>query len=73
MYAIRSYYVKALENVNRKINSNKTIGIIWRAAAAVVLLFLASQFIFRSQMPGNWKEIFAEQQQTVFLPRNNFV
>jgi len=65
--------IKALENVNRKINSNKTIGIIWRAAAAVVILLLASQFIFRSQMPGNWKEIVAEQQQTVFLPDSSKV
>lgn len=65
--------IKALENVNRKIHSNKTIGIVWRAAAAVVILLLASQFIFRSQLPGNWNEIVAGQQQTVFLPDSSKV
>lgn len=64
---------KALEKVNRKIRSNKTIVFAWRAAAAVILLLLASQFIFRAQMPRNWNEIIAVQQQTVFLPDSSKV
>lgn len=65
--------VNALQNVNRKIGSNKTIRVVWRAAAAVVILLLASQFILRTQMPHTWNEIVAEQQQTVFLPDSSKV
>lgn len=57
----------ALKNVNRKISSKRTIRIMGRAAAAVVVLLLASQFIFRAQTRQNWDETIAEQQQIVFL------
>jgi len=65
--------VKALEKVNRKIRSNKTIVFAWRAAAAVIILLLASQFIFRTQMQQNWNEVIADHQQTVFLPDSSKV
>lgn len=65
--------IKALANVNGQISKNKTIRIYWRAAAAVILLLLASQFIFRAQMPHNWNEVIAGQQQTVFLPDSSKV
>ncbi|WP_321345653.1 FecR family protein [uncultured Draconibacterium sp.] len=65
--------IKALSNVNRQISKNKTIRIYWRAAAAVILLLLASQFIFRAQMSRNWNEIVAEQKQILFLPDSSKV
>lgn len=65
--------IKALVNVNRTINRNKTLRVFWRTAAAAILLLLASQFIFRAQIPHNWNEIVAAQKQIVFLPDSSQV
>lgn len=64
---------KALEKVNRLIHSKRTIRLVWQAAAAVVLLVLATQIILRTQTTYNWEEITAQQQQTVYLPDSSKV
>lgn len=60
--------VKALEKVNRKISSKRTTRLVWQAAAAIILMVLATQIVLRTQSTHNWKEITAQQQQIVFLP-----
>ncbi len=64
---------KGLQNVNQQIQSRKTKRFIWRAAAAILLLALATQLVLRIQAPNNWTEIVAQQRQIVFLPDSSKV
>jgi ferric-dicitrate binding protein FerR (iron transport regulator) len=64
---------KALKKINQQIKTKRIIRSVWKAAAAIILLVLASQFILRTQSTGNWHEITAQQRQTVFLPDSSKV
>jgi len=62
-----------LEKVHRQIKSKQTIRLIWRAAAAVIVLLLATQIVFHTQSTNNWNEFTAQQRQTIFLPDSSKV
>ncbi|MCG6190168.1 FecR family protein [Maribellus maritimus] len=64
---------KGLEKVNERIQSGKTKHIVWRAAAALLLLALATQLVLQIQAPNNRTEIVAQQRQIVFLPDSSKV
>ncbi len=63
----------ALENVNWQIKSKQTIRLIWRAAAAIIVLLLATQIVLHTQSTKNWNEFTAQQRQTIFLPDSSKV
>ncbi|QGY46209.1 DUF4974 domain-containing protein [Maribellus comscasis] len=64
---------EGLEKVNKRIQSGKTKHIVWRAAAALLLLALATQLVLQIQEPNNRTEIVAQQRQIVFLPDSSKV
>lgn len=59
--------IKALEKVHIQINRRKNIQIVWRAAAAIIILILATQIILQTNSTANWQEITASQNRTIYL------
>ena len=65
--------IKALEKVHHQINSRKNIRMVWRAAAAIIILVLATQIILQINSTANWQEITASQNRTIYLPDSSKV
>jgi ferric-dicitrate binding protein FerR (iron transport regulator) len=65
--------IKALEKVHQQINSRKNIRMVWRAAAAIIILVLATQIILQTKSTVNWQEISASQNRTIYLPDSSKV
>lgn len=63
---------KALEKVHQQINTRKNIRLVWRAAAAIILV-IATQIILQTISTANWHENIALQRQTIFLPDSSKV
>lgn len=65
--------IKALEKVHHQINTRKNIRMVWRAAAAIIILVLATQIILQTNSTANWQEITASQNRTIYLPDSSKV
>ncbi|MGE0019553.1 MAG: FecR family protein [Draconibacterium sp.] len=65
--------IKALVKVHQQINTRKNIRMVWRAAAAIIILILATQIILQTNSTANWQEITASQNRTIFLPDSSKV
>lgn len=65
--------IKALEKFHIQINRRNNIRIVWRAAAAIVILVLAIQIILQTNSTANWQEIIASQNCTIYLPDSSKV
>ena len=59
--------IKALVKVHQQINTRKNIRMVWRAAAAIIILILATQIILQTNSTANWQEITASQNRTIYL------
>jgi transmembrane sensor len=46
---------------------------VWRAAAAIIILVLATQIILQTNSTANWQEITASQNRTIYLPDSSKV
>lgn len=64
---------KALEKVHQQINTRKNIRMVWRAAAAIIILVLATQIILQTNSTANWQKITASQNRTIYLPDSSKV
>lgn len=65
--------IKALEKVHQQINTRKNIRMVWRAAAAIIILVLATQIILQTNSTANWQKITASQNRTIYLPDSSKV
>ena len=65
--------IKALEKVHQQINTRKNIRMVWRAAAAIIILILATQIILQTNSTANWQKITASQNRTIYLPDSSKV
>lgn len=64
---------KALEKVHQQINTRKNIRMVWRTAAAIIILVLATQIILQTNSTANWQKITASQNRTIYLPDSSKV
>lgn len=63
---------KALQKVNRRLQTKQIVRWSYRVAAVFVLVFLISR-VFLISAKTEWREIIAENQQTIFLPDSSII